>query len=157
MSHDHTYLTRLAWAGSTAAGYRSYDRAHRLALAGTTLEVSADPAFHGDPALPNPEQLLLAAASSCQLLSFLAVAAIAGLDVTAYDDAAQALMPAVGADGDSAAGVRITRIVLRPRVTVAAGTDPDQVLALLRTAHEQCYVANTLNAEVVLEPTVVIR
>lgn len=167
MSHDHTYATTLAWSGSTAVGYRSYDRAHRLSIAGATLELSADPAFRGDPALPNPEQLLLAAASSCQLLSFLALAAAAGLDVTAYDDDAEALLAAAGPPADSADRPdlpdrpdtaerrRISRIVLRPRVCVAAGTDADRVLTLLQTAHEQCYIANTLNAEVVLEITVV--
>ena len=75
--HVHTYRTSLTWDGTTSGGYKRYDRTHQLraepAAAGLTL--SSDPAFLGDPTLLNPEQLLVAAASSCQLLSFLAVAA----------------------------------------------------------------------------------
>lgn len=148
---SHTYATQLTWAGSTGVGYAGYDRGHAVHAAGTELALSADAAFGGDPARVNPEQLLLAAASSCQLLSFLAVAAIAGVDVVAYADDAQAVMPA------DAQPARITRILLRPRVTVTAGTDVNRVRELLDRAHEQCYVANTLNAEVVLEPEVVVQ
>ncbi|GAB2867996.1 OsmC family protein [Nocardioides pacificus] len=111
------------------------------------LLLSADPAFRGDAAFPNPEQLLLAAASSCQLLSFLAVAARAGVDVVAYADDAAALMP------DAASGMRITEIVLRPRITVR-GSDESMVATLVETAHDQCFIANTLNATMRVEHTV---
>ena len=40
----------------------------------------------GDPAILDPEQLLLMAASSCQMLWFLHLAAKARIDVVAYDD-----------------------------------------------------------------------
>ena len=61
--------------GSTAAGYESYDRAHLGAVPPSLseIELSADPVFRGDPQRCNPEQLLVLAAASCQLLSFLAV------------------------------------------------------------------------------------
>ncbi|MEP6696532.1 MAG: OsmC family protein [Pseudonocardiales bacterium] len=150
MAHVHRYRSHLVWEGSTAAGYRSYGREHRLVTPPSTVQfrLSSDPAFRGDPALPNPEQLLLASASSCQLLSFLAGAARAGIDVLAYDDEAEAVMP------EDEAPVRITRIVLRPQIVVAAGTDIDRVRSLVAEAHESCYVANTLNAEMVLEPVI---
>jgi len=60
-------------------------------------------------------QLEVLAAASCQLLSFLAVAARARLDVVAYEDDAEGVMP----EGDHP--VRLTRIVLRPRIVLAAG------------------------------------
>ncbi len=96
----------------------------------------------------NPEQLLLAATSSCQLLTFLAVAARARIDVVSYTDEASALMP------DDEKPVRITEIVLRPRVVVRGDVDESRVLRHLHLAHDACYVANTLNCEVRLEPTV---
>lgn len=146
----HRYQTHLRWQGSTAGGYSAYDRAHEAVTppAGDVLRLSADPAFHGDPTRHNPEQLLLAAASSCQLLSFLALAARAGIDVHAYEDDAEATMPT------DVAPARITEIVLRPQIVVAGDTDREQVLELVRRAHKQCYVANTLNADVRLEPFV---
>ncbi len=150
MAHTHHYRARVAWTGSTGAGYRSYSRRHRVQTppAAAELALSADPSFRGDPTLTNPEQLLLAAASSCQLLSFLALAARDRLDVLAYDDDAEAVMPA----GDQP--VRITSIVLRPRIVVGPGTDHDRVRQLVQDAHRDCYIANTLTAEVVLEPVV---
>jgi organic hydroperoxide reductase OsmC/OhrA len=150
MAHVHEYRTHLTWRGSTGRGYRDYDRTHRLTTppAASGLTLSADPAFRGDPTLSNPEQLLLAAASSCQLLSFLSLAARAGVDVVSYDDAAEAAM----ATDDLP--VRITRVTLRPQIVVADGTDLGTVHGLVGRAHEECYVANTLNADMVLEPRI---
>src|SRR5207247_1062352 len=76
---------------------------------------SADPHFRGDASLANPEELLLAALSSCHMLSYLALCARAGLRVVAYDDAAD------GALELSPDGGRIREVTLRPRVTIAGG------------------------------------
>lgn len=146
----HRYRSILSWRGSTRVGYEHYDRTHRITVppAREALTLASSPAFRGDPRLASPEQLLLAAASSCQLLSFLARAARARIDVLAYDDDAEALMP------EEAKPMRVTRITLRPRVVVACGADGDRVIDLIHRAHEGCFVANTLNAEMVIEPEV---
>lgn len=151
MSQTHRYRSLLDWRGSTLVGYESYDRTHRVTVppTGVELVLSSDPAFHGEERLLNPEQLLLAAASSCQLLSFLAIAARARIEVLAYEDDAEAVMP------DDEKPMRITRITLRPGIVVAADTDPGRVCMLLERAHDQCFIANTLNAEITVEPTVV--
>lgn len=146
----HRYRAVCEWHGSTLDGYSAYDRGHVVSCppASTGIDLSADPAFAGDPDHLNPEQLLLAAASSCQLLSFLAVAARARIAVTAYHDDAEAEMP------NDARPMRITVIRLRPQVTVAPGTDEAQVHKLTRLAHEQCFIANTLACDVSVEATV---
>lgn len=152
-AHHHTYRSILSWTGTTAGGYEAYDRAHRVAAPPSSngLELSSDPAFLGDPERLNPEQLLVAAASSCQLLSFLAVAARARLDVVAYSDDASAVMP----EGDPP--MRITRIDLRPDITLADTGQPrpnDERLAhLSEVAHRQCFIANSLRSEIVVSPT----
>ena len=144
----HTYEASLSWAGSTGAGYRLYQRDHTVALGGAgDLEMSADAAFRGDPARASPEALLLAAATSCQLLSFLAVAARARVDVVAYADRATATMP------EDDLPVRITEVTLRPEISVR-GADADQVRDLVRLAHEQCYIGNSLTASFVIEPVI---
>jgi organic hydroperoxide reductase OsmC/OhrA len=131
-------------------GYDHYDRAHRVTCPPATdpLPLSSDPAFRGDPSRMNPESLQLAAASSCQLLSFLAVAARARVDVLAYDDEAEADMP------EDDQPVRITAIRLRPRITVAAGTDEARVHKLVDLAHQECYIANSLTSEMDIRATV---
>lgn len=147
---SHTYRAQVHWEGSTGAGYRAYPRAHSAYVppAVEGFDLSADPQFRGDADLPNPEQLLVLAASSCQLLSFLAVAARAGVDVVGYADDATGEMP------PDSVPLRLTRIVLRPVVTVRGDVEPEVVVRLLHDAHEECYVASSLNTEVVLEPRV---
>jgi organic hydroperoxide reductase OsmC/OhrA len=146
----HRYTASCAWQGSTAAGYDAYERTHEAKAppAPATLQLSSDPAFRGDPALLNPEQLLVLAAASCQLLSFLAVAARARIDVIGYRDDAEGEMP------EDDPPMRITRITLRPRISVAPGGDLDRVQRLVERAHHGCFIANTLNADVVIEPVI---
>ncbi len=150
MSPTHTYQSRLSWSGTTGDGYDSYERAHRVVVppADGEFMLSSDPAFQGDAELPNPEQLLLASVSSCQLLSFLAMAARSRVDVYAYEDDAEAIMP------EHQRPMRITQITLRPRIVVSPAADLDRVRRLVARAHAECFIANTVTAEVVVDPTV---
>jgi organic hydroperoxide reductase OsmC/OhrA len=146
----HFYRATCQWEGSTLAGYDHYPRAHTVRLAGAELDLklSSDPAFHGDSRAPNPEQLLLAAAVSCQLLSFLAVAARARLDVLRYSDDAEAEMP------EAEKPIRITRIRLRPEILMAVGPSEEKVRQLVELAHRECFIANSLKSEITIEPTI---
>ena len=149
----HRYATQLRWSGSTGAGYDAYDRAHLVAAppAAAALELSADPAFLGDRRRLDPEQLLVAAASSCQLLSFLAVAARARLDVVAYADDATAEMP------EDDPPVRITRIDLHPTIELAdtgrSRPTAERLHHLVQVAHRECFIANSLRSEVTVRPS----
>ena len=153
MSAVHRYRARASWTGTTAGGYDVYPRAHTVEAspATTALELSGDPAFGGDEARLNPEQLLVAAAVSCQLLSFLAVAARARLDVVTYNDDAEAEMP------EDDRPVRITRIVLRPRIVLQGDVREERVRHLCEVAHRECYIANSLKTVIVVEPTITIE
>ncbi|MGO1971565.1 MAG: OsmC family protein [Propionibacteriaceae bacterium] len=149
----HSFHTALTWAGSTGEGYNEYERTHsvRARPAEQELTLTADPAFLGQAELLNPEQLLLAAASSCQLLSFLAVAARARLDVVDYADEAIAEMPV------DVAPVRIRRVILRPMITLADNDRPrasdDRLRHLTDVAHRECFVAHSLRSSIRIEPT----
>jgi organic hydroperoxide reductase OsmC/OhrA len=146
----HRYTVSCAWHGSTGAGYDAYDRSHQAGAppARAKLQLSSDPAFRGDPAFLNPEQLLVMAAASCQLLSFLAVAARARVDVVDYRDDAEGEMP------EEERPMRVTRITLRPRITVRGDVDEDRVRHLVEVGHRECFIANSLTSEVVVEPVV---
>ena len=148
MSDVHRYRVECAWEGSTGGGYESYDRTHRVVAppAVTALDLTSDPVFRGDPTVLNPEQLLVAAAASCQLLSFLAVAARARLDVTSYSDDAEGFMP------DDDPPMRVTRIMLRPRIRVRGDVTDDRLRHLCEVAHRECFIANSLATEIVIEP-----
>jgi organic hydroperoxide reductase OsmC/OhrA len=148
----HRYQAACSWHGSTEGGYRAYDRTHAGSAppANATLRLSGDPAFGGDETALNPEQLLVLAATSCQLLSFLAAAARAGVTVLDYQDSAAATM------AERRPPISIDAIDLHPRITVAPGTDVGVVATLVQEAHEQCYVANTLRCEVSVTADIVV-
>jgi organic hydroperoxide reductase OsmC/OhrA len=146
---SNTYETSVRWTGSTGLGWENYDRTHVATAAPAEQEVRITTGeSKGDPAILNPEQLLLMAASSCQMLWFLHLAAKARVDVVKYVDEATALMPT---DEEP---VRITEITLRPLIVVAGDASEPRIHKLVDTAHEHCFVANTLNTKITIQPTV---
>ena len=148
----HRYEARTEWHGSTAEGWERYDRAHAGSAPPAEAELTLTTGeAQGDPRHLNPEQLVVMAASSCQLLWFLHLASKARLDVLEYHDEAVGEMP------EDDKPVRLTRITLRPRVVVAGAASEGRARHLLERAHELCYVANSLTTEVLLEPEVEIR
>ena len=151
--HVHRYHATCHWEGDTAVGYESFDRAHTSSAppVSTELMLSADPAFLGNPQKLNPEQLVVVAVSSCQLLSFLTIAARARVQVVEYDDHAEAQMP------EDDKPMRLTKLTLRPRIVVGPGVKKERILKLTEVARKQCYISNSLSTEIALEPTVEIR
>ena len=146
---SHRYETRLNWSGSTGLGWDNYDRLHSATAPPAEQEIRITTGeSHGDPSILNPEQLLVMSASSCQMLSFLHLAAKARIDVVAYEDEATGVMPL----GDEP--LRITEITLRPRITVASDASEERVRKLVHTAHEHCFIANSLKSAISIEPTV---
>ena len=148
----HRYETRLRWSGSTGAGWDGYDRAHSATAPPAEQEVRLTTGeSHGDPSILNPEQLLVMSASSCQMLFFLHLTAKARIDVVRYEDDALGVMP------EDDEPLRITEITLRPQITVAGDASEERIRKLVHTAHEYCYIANSLRCEVAIEPTVTHR
>ena len=91
------------------------------------------------------------AATSCHLLSFLAVAARARIDVRRYEDEGEGTMP------EDDPPVRLTSIVLRPTIWVAAGPTEERIAHLVEVAHREGYVANSLRTDIRIEPTIIIE
>ena len=145
----HHYRATCRWKGSTAGGSDAYRRTHEVTAppAVDALELSADPAFGGDPDLHNPESLVLMAAASCQMLSFLAVAAKARLDVTDYRDEADAVM----------VDDWISEVRLRPRITVREPATEARVRHLCQVAHRECFVARSLRSDITVDPVVTVE
>ena len=103
MTKIHLYNTTLTWDGAdggTTINYKSYSRNHAVEIEGkASFVMSADPAFLGDTSKLNPEECLLVALSSCHMLSYLAFAAMKGVEVTAYVDRASGTMIQEGHGG----------------------------------------------------------
>ena len=146
---SHRYETRLNWSGSTGLGWDNYDRLHSASAPPAEQEIRITTGeSHGDPSVLNPEQLLVMSASSCQMLSFLHLAAKARIDVVEYVDEATGVMP------EDDLPLRITEITLRPRITVAGDASEERVHKLVHTAHEHCFIANSLNSLITIETSV---
>jgi organic hydroperoxide reductase OsmC/OhrA len=141
---QHHYAVKITWTGNLGPGTTSpaaYSRAHTIQAQGRPIiPGSSDPAFRGDPARWNPEQLLLASLSACHKLWYLHLCADAGIVVTAYEDQAEGIMY----EEPNGAG-QFTTVTLRPHVTIAAGSDAAKAHALHHRAHEMCFIARSVN------------
>ena len=129
--------------------YESYDRDHVVAFeGGVRVPASAAPDFRGNPAHVNPEEALVAALSSCHMLTFLAIAAKKRFVVDRYGD------HAVGFLEKNAKGkLAVTRVILRPTVTFGGPNPPtpEQIKALHERAHAECFIANSVTTDVTIE------
>ncbi len=104
---------------------------------------SADPMFRGSRELPNPEDLFLAALSSCHMLSYLALCARQGVSVLSYEDHASGTL-VFTADG----GGRFEEVTLSPVVTIADGAKLPLAESLHAEAHRLCYIASSSSTDV---------
>ncbi len=144
MAGTHRYAATVEWTGNTGTGtasYKSYERAHEIRIAGKpSIPGSSDPAFRGNPARYNPEDLLVASLSTCHMLWFLHLAAASKVVVTAYVDEASGIM----IEEASGAG-RFTEVALAPSVTIEGPVDAAKIEALHHQAHQKCFIANSVN------------
>jgi len=149
----HQFFATVAWQrhGQDFASQR-YSRGHAWQFdGGLTVPASSSPLSVPLPMSVaeniDPEEALVAATSSCHMLFFLSLAAQRGYVIDDYRD------DAVGELGKNAAGrLAMTRIVLRPRIVFSgAAPSPEALATLHHDAHERCYIANSLTADVVVE------
>lgn len=144
------HTCQVVWErGDRPFDYEGYSRDHQIRYeTGTTLAASAAPAYRGNPALPNPEEQLVGALSTCHMLTFLAIAARRGLTVERYEDRAQGTLAKNG-EGRLA----VTRCVLHPRVEFAPGVGLDRAALekLHQQAHHGCFIAASVKTEVTVE------
>jgi organic hydroperoxide reductase OsmC/OhrA len=129
--------------------YETYSRDHRWTFeGGSTVMASAAPAYRGNPELVDPEAALVAALSSCHMLSFLALAARRGLVIEHYADDAVGYL-----EKNQEGKLAVTRVVLRPRIELGRGASagPDVIHQLHEKAHEVCFIASSVKTEVTVE------
>ncbi len=142
------FRCQLDWSGGAKGATRdpmTFSRDLDVALGTIALPMSAAPGFRGDAARANPEQLFVAALSACQALTYLYLAAKHGVTVTAYTDDAE------GRLGIVEGRMRVSRVVLRPRITLADQSSEPKARELVEQAHRDCFIANSTTTPVHLE------
>ncbi|MAY42652.1 MULTISPECIES: OsmC family protein [unclassified Neptuniibacter] len=149
------HLAEIVWQRGRNETYidNRYSRAHEWRFdGGFTVPASSSP--HVVP-LPysvaenvDPEEAFIASLSSCHMLFFLSIAAAAKFVIDQYSDRAVGVM-GKGADGK----IAITKVTLRPEVILSGELQPslEQLEEMHHQAHEQCFLANSVKTEVVIE------
>jgi organic hydroperoxide reductase OsmC/OhrA len=127
------HRARVIWEGG-----KEDLRAHRIELGEQRLAASCSPEWGGDASKADPEELFVAALSSCHMLWFVALARGRRLRLRSYEDVAVGTLD----------GVRITGVELRPKVSVETDPDPGVLSELHDEAHRRCFLANSVNCPV---------
>lgn len=152
MTTNHQYTSKIVWTGNLGDGtktYRGYERTWEIRTPGkSVVQCSNDPLLGGNPALHNPEDLLLSALSSCHMLWYLHLASTAGIAVSAYEDFPLGL----GETEKNGAG-RFLQVILKPNIVVPAGTNLTEADAIHHEIHNYCYIARSVAFPVTFEAT----
>jgi organic hydroperoxide reductase OsmC/OhrA len=152
MSKQHNYTVSLRWTGNNGNGttdYNAYERSYSILIDGKPeILGSSDPVFRGDVKKHNPEELLVAAVSSCHMLWFLHLCAVEGIIVTDYVDTPVGKL----VEEPNGSG-RFKEIILHPTVTVTDNLMIEKANELHKKANAFCFIANSLNCKVSHMPT----
>jgi organic hydroperoxide reductase OsmC/OhrA len=150
----HQYRASVTWKrGDATFTDQRYSRAHSWSFdGGITVPASSSPLSVRLPysvaEAVDPEEALVAALASCHMLTFLYVAAKQGFVVDGYAD------EAVGEMTKNERGkFWVSKVTLSPRITFTGDKRPtsEQLDELHHLAHEECYIANSVKSEVVVQ------
>ncbi|MEM8636522.1 MAG: OsmC family protein [Pseudomonadota bacterium] len=148
----HEYTAQIVWTGNRGEGtrtYSGYDRTWNVETPGKpVIQCSNDPLLGGDPALPNPEDMLIASLSACHMLWFLHLASREKITVTDYVDDPVG----IGESEPSGAG-RFLRATLKPRIRLTSMDDAQRADALHGEIHKYCFIARSVAFPVSCEAT----
>lgn len=151
---EHLYESRVEWTGDRGEGtrsYRGYDRTWEIRTGGKpVIACSNDPLLGGDPAKPNPEDLLLSSLAACHMLWYLHLASSAGIVVRSYVD-----QPVGVGETERGGAGRFLRATLRPVIEVERGADLARAEAIHHEIHQYCFIARSVNFPVTYEPSFV--
>jgi organic hydroperoxide reductase OsmC/OhrA len=152
---SHDYTATVLWQRQAGAKFTDnrYSRAHNWSFdGGISVAASSSPSVVPLPMSAadavDPEEAFVASLSSCHMLFFLFHAAKKSFVVERYEDAA------VGVMGKNAQGrMAMLKVSLRPVITWGERTpSAEELHALHEQAHHDCYIANSVTTEVVVEP-----
>ncbi len=152
---EHEYSAVIRWErGEAVFTDNRYSRGHTWRFdAGIEVAASSSPhvvrlPFSVETAV-DPEEAFVAALSSCHMLTFLYLVAKRGFRVDRYIDSATGVMRK-----NSAGRLAMTRVTLHPDIAFSGEKLPSrtELDELHRQAHEECYIANSVNTDVRCEP-----
>ena len=151
---EHIYSVEICWTGNDGKGtesYKSYRRDHVIQSEGRPeIPGSSDPAFRGDPARYNPEELMVASLSACHMLWYLHLCAVNHISVLEYRDTPSGVLRE-NADGSG----DFVRVLLNPEVKLSGDSNRSKALALHSAAHPFCFIARSVKFPVEVAPRLI--
>ena len=151
MPPDKSVFTcKIRWLGSDNQDYDTFDRRHRITLRRGQEVIAGGAHEVQDASQTNPEELFAASVASCMMMTILAVFSRAKIPVLAYEDEPEALLEFVERR------FRVTKVTLRPRITLAGQHDREKLDTLISKAHANCFITLSVKSEVVVEPAFVV-
>lgn len=160
LSNEHSFNVNVVWQGASEKPHTGpkFSRKHSLTVPGLPpIESSAARIFHGDADRWNPEQLLIAAVAQCHMMTFLFLARREKIIVVDHECPAEGVLT-MDADG---VGGSFTGITLRPQVTIVCEEDDPGIVDHVNELHEAvgkyCFIARSVTAPILVEPTTFIR
>jgi organic hydroperoxide reductase OsmC/OhrA len=152
MAHEYRATVKWARHGDAKFTDQRYSRGHTWSFdGGITVPGSSSPLSVKLPysvaEAVDPEEALVAALSSCHMLTFLYVAAKQGFVVDSYED------QAVGEMTKNERGrMWVSKVTLHPAIAFAGDKKPsaEKLDELHHLAHDECYIANSVKSEVVV-------
>ena len=149
----HQYQSTILWTGNQGQGtktYTTYERSYLIEAEGkSAIQGSSDPAFRGDKTKHNPEDLLVSAVASCHMLWYLHLCSENNVIVEEYSDTPQGIM----IEEKSGKGY-FEEITLNPIVVVSDKEMVEKAIDLHEQAHEFCFIANSVNFPIGLNPII---
>ena len=151
MGLSHEFEGTLSWTGqvSQADGKLRLDREYLIEFRDKAPLAGSSPAvFKGDDSKHNPETMMVSSLMACHHLTYVSMCERAGIALTAYEDRA------VGTLARKDGKIRMVNVTLHPRVRVHDASQLAQATAMHQSAHEECFMANSVNFEVLVQPEV---
>jgi organic hydroperoxide reductase OsmC/OhrA len=146
--HLETKKTYKSFSYTTSIAWKSGNRGAAGAAGRPDVEVSSPPEFKGEAGLWTPEDLFVASVNACTLMTFLAFAARKQLDFASYECRAEGRLEFV--EGK----YRFTEVKLYPQVVVKSPADVERAQEVLKSAHVNCFISNSISSAVTLSPEI---
>ena len=137
-----TYKTALEWLRARQAKLSSDVK--------PVLEVSSPPEFKGIAGQWTPEDMFVASAEVCTMSTFLSFGGRKNIPLVSYKSSAEGVLEFVNGK------YRFTKIRITPEITVGKEWTKEQVEEVVRDAHDNCLIANSITTTVEIVPTIVL-
>ena len=147
------YTATINWTRDDATfSDGQYSRAHDVSFDGGISFVGSSsphvvklPLSRADAV--DPEEMLVAALSSCHMLTFLDIARRAGFVIDAYNDVAEGKM-----GKDERGRLAVTQVKLNPIILWSGEKQPapEEIRELHHKAHEACFIANSFRGDIAI-------